>query len=184
MKLQRVLLTALALVVMMSAPMFAQGECSANLTRDIASSADVTTIMELAEELSRKLPTRQRIAQIDDANNRVYLSRVLDHIETARNADKLTALELEEFGAELSTSVASAQIGAAACAVAFSEAEVSAVEFERTAGAAAQAAGCSCVQNCYNEWRANLRTCNGGYWCQVGFNLLFEICLVDCVVPG
>ena len=50
--------------------------------------------------------------------------------------------------------------------------------------ATAQQQGCSCVQQCYNEWRANLATCNGGYWCQVGYNLLFELCLADCLIPG
>lgn len=167
-----------ALTAILSAPIFAQStpvECAPQLNRAIASDAEILTIVETADAIAAVMPSRGRIATIENTEDRIYLTQVLDHVEAAQRADKMSPQELEEFADGLLASVSSAQIGIAACPVATTDA----VSIGRQA-----APGCSCAQQCYNEWRANLRTCNGGYWCEVGFNLLFELCLLDCIVPG
>jgi len=147
-------------------------------THPAPSPADIQKIVDTANSIAPQLPTRAQVASVADEQNRLFLTKILDQNEAAQRANRMTATELEAFSADVQATTAAAQAGICSVAVAQK------TDAGETQQATATAAGCSCVQQCYNEWRANLATCNGGYWCQVGFNLLFELCLADCLVPG
>ena len=141
-------------------------------------SAEIQKIVDTANAIAPQLPTRAQVATVADEQDRLFLTKILDQNEAAQRADRMTPTELEAFAADVQATTSAAQAGICPVAVAQKTAA------GETQDATATAAGCSCVQQCYKEWKANLATCNGGYWCQVGFNLLFELCLADCLVPG
>lgn len=185
------ILAAVLGVVIFVPPVMAEtaiGARSSSAEATVPSPADVRSLIEIANTVARQLPSRTAVARIADEHDRLFLTNVWAHVETAQQADRLTAAELGEFAAQLQASVVAAQVGASRCSTmvfkaALLDADSNSNEAQSSL-VAARAGGCSCVQRCYNEWQANLATCNGSYWCQVGFNLLFELCLADCLVPG
>ena len=118
MKLKRIL-TLLALTAMLVAPSFAgdAAQCPGNVTRSFDSDTDIIDLVETAEKLATVLPSRARVATIDDENSRLFLEQLIRHVELAAKADQMTILERERFGAEVRSAAASAAVGISAVSV-------------------------------------------------------------------
>jgi len=130
----------------------------------ILNHTEAQLIAETAKGAYAELPTRARVANIENSNQRIFLTKVLDTVDAAQSIDQMTGTEQEALAQELFTTVAT--MGTAIDAMAI--------------GVIGEP---SCVQNCWNEYQNNIRgDCD--FWCRFGYALLWELCVADCLVPG
>lgn len=165
-------------VAITSIGFMAQGTCNADARAHLEGAKSLEAVMQAAETAYQSFATRSQVNAIENEHDRLYVQSVLDRLDRARRADELTQIELNDLITETMTSAAATQVGvSAACAIA--------QPFDRSAATSAAAAGedCSCVQNCWNEYKKNIQgDCD--FICRFGYALLLELCIADCLVPG
>jgi hypothetical protein len=70
-------------------------------TTPAPTSADVKSIVDTANAIAARLPSRTQVAAMPDEQNRLFMTKVLDQNQAAQRADKMTPTELAAFAADV-----------------------------------------------------------------------------------